>query len=74
MAGMDGFSSIFVNKFMCPSVYKGKAKFVVKRLKNILAGFVSVMPWQGHQKGNGENLWQRKNNIALPIPIGKSAD
>jgi hypothetical protein len=70
MAGMDGFSSIFVNKFMRYLVCKVKAKFGVKRLKNISAGFVLAMPQREHQIGSCENSWQRKNNIALPILIG----
>jgi hypothetical protein len=74
MASMDGFPSIFVNKFMRPLVYKVKAKFVLKRLKNILASFVLVIPWRERQIGNCENLWQRKNNIALPIPIGENVN
>jgi hypothetical protein len=74
MAGMDVFSSIFVNKFMRPLGCKVKAKFVMKRLKSTLAGFVLVMPWREHQRGNCENSWQSKNNIALPIPVGENVD
>jgi hypothetical protein len=55
---------------MRPLVYKVKAKFEVKRLKNISAGFVLAMPWREHQIGSCENSWQRKNNIVLPTSIG----
>jgi hypothetical protein len=74
MVGMDGFSSIFVNKFMRPSACKVKAKFAVKHLKNISAGFVLIVPWREHQIGNCENSWQRKNHIALPTLIEGNAN